>query len=99
MSFHKRSYSQESIFKKSIYGFESFDVWIMNPDAHSYLDSFSNLYISLYVNSESDVRSFLWNILLCNDIEAIKSSLEAIKTIENPTLNDYKIATELNKIK
>lgn len=80
-------------------GFESFDIWIMNPDAHSYLDSFSDLYISQYVNSESDVRSFLWNILLCNDSETIKSSLEVIKTIENPTINDYLFSTELNKIK
>ena len=97
MSFHKRRYSQESIFKKSLEDFNSFDNWIMNPDAHSYEDSFSNLYISLYVNMETEFREALKDLLLCNDIEAIKSSLEAIKTIDNTTINDYKIAIDLNK--
>lgn len=86
MSFNKRYYSIEKI--KKFYtsnGFDSFDMWIANPDARISEDVLSFIFIDQYLLLENDERILLADASLENDF-FLKDLLKCMR-VANSNLN------------
>jgi len=82
MSFNKRFYNKESILSFRDRDFNDFENWIFKPDAHLYSDGFSEKFITHYMDSDDDIRAFLFECISNSTITDL-DSLELIKTKKN----------------
>lgn len=59
MSFNKRYFTKDQILQRSTQDFNTFEKWIVNPDAHFLSDDFSKSYIRFFLESNKEVRILL----------------------------------------
>lgn len=62
MSFHKRIFDKENIKRNSkTFGFNSFDTWILSPDAYIFRDDFSHQFVKAYGSLPKGYRKELYS--------------------------------------
>jgi hypothetical protein len=99
MSFHRRSFSWESIHAKKSKGtnFNLFDEWIMKPDNRSFCDDFSFFYIENYSVLKKELREIVFDNTKDNQ-KFLADLFKLIRVTQNkdnkeihfPTIQTYK---------
>jgi hypothetical protein len=84
MSFHRRSFSWESIHTKKSRGtnFNHFDMWVMKPDDRSFSDDFSFFYIENYSELEKEFREIVFDNTK-DDQKLLVDLFKLIRVIKN----------------